>query len=64
MKSVHRRLSGKICCAGSSSRDTKWYVAGINAQKETLKLKVKLPMVQDGAEVKLFSDDDQLNGKV
>jgi len=42
----------------------KWYVAGINAQKETLKLKVKLPMLHDGTEAKLYSDDEQLNGKV
>jgi len=42
----------------------KWYVAGINAQKEPLKLNVKLPMLQAGAELKLYSDDDQLNGKV
>jgi hypothetical protein len=43
---------------------TKWYVAGINAQKETLKLKVKLPMIQSGAEIKTFIDDEQMNGKV
>ncbi len=42
----------------------KWYVAGINAQKETLKLNVKLPMIQAGTEFKLYSDDDLLNGKV
>jgi hypothetical protein len=42
----------------------KWYIAGVNAQKETLKLKVKLPMLQVGTEVKLYSDDEQLNGKV
>jgi len=41
----------------------KWYIAGINAQKETLKLKVKLPMIQAGSEVKLYSDN-ALNGKV
>ena len=39
-------------------------VAGINAQKETLKLKVKLPMIQGGTEVKLYNDDEQLKGKV
>ena len=42
----------------------KWYIAGINAQKETLKLKVKLPMFQGVTEAKLYSDDEQLNGKV
>lgn len=43
---------------------SKWYVAGINAQQETLKLKVKLPMLQGGTEAKLYNDDEQLNGKV
>jgi len=42
----------------------KWYVAGINAQKETLKIKVKLPMIAAGAELKQYLDDAQLNGKV
>ncbi|HET6557508.1 MAG TPA: glycoside hydrolase family 97 catalytic domain-containing protein [Prolixibacteraceae bacterium] len=42
----------------------KWYIAGINAQKELLKLNVSLPMLQAGAELKLYSDDEQLNGKV
>ena len=42
----------------------KWYIAGINAQKETLKLKVKLPMLQVGSEVKFYSDNELLNGKV
>ncbi len=43
---------------------SKWYVAGINAQKETLKIKVKLPMIAAGTELKQYSDDAQLNGKV
>lgn len=43
---------------------TRWYVAGINAQKETLKVKVKLPMIDAGTELKWYSDDVQLNGKV
>jgi len=43
---------------------TKWYVAGINAQKETLKLKLKLPMIAAGTEYILYSDDAQLTGKV
>ena len=35
----------------------KWYIAGVNAQKETLKLKVNLPMFSNGEKVRLFSDD-------
>ena len=43
---------------------TKWYVAGVNAQKEPLTLKLRLPMIAAGAEYKLYSDDAQLTGKV
>ncbi|MGA0555674.1 glycoside hydrolase family 97 catalytic domain-containing protein [Larkinella sp. VNQ87] len=43
---------------------TKWYVAGINAQKEPLKLKIKLPMLAAGASYQQYSDDAQLTGKV
>ncbi|MGF7139407.1 glycoside hydrolase family 97 protein [Roseimarinus sediminis] len=41
-----------------------WYVAGINAQKETLNLKLKLPMLEGTSEVKMYMDDQDLNGKV
>ncbi|MBK6286008.1 MAG: glycoside hydrolase family 97 protein [Draconibacterium sp.] len=42
----------------------RWYVAGVNAQKETVKINAKLPMFQGGKEIKMYSDDEQLNGKV
>ena len=42
----------------------KWYIAGVNAQKETLKLKVNLPMFSNGEKVRLFSDDKVLQGSV
>lgn len=42
----------------------KWYVAGINAQKETLKIKVKLPMIAGGSELKQYADDAQLKGNL
>lgn len=42
----------------------KWYIAGVNAQKETLKQKVKLPMIQGGSDIRLYSDDIQLNGSM
>ena len=42
----------------------KWYVVGINAQKETLKLKVKLPMLPAGETVQYYSDDKDLNGSL
>lgn len=44
-------------------KGTKWYIAGINAQKETLKIKTKLSMIASGTVLKCYSDDEQLNGK-
>lgn len=41
-----------------------WYVAGVNAQKEILKLNLKLDMLPAGSSLKLFADDASLNGKV
>lgn len=45
-------------------KGTKWYIAGVNAQKETLKLNIKLPMIASGSWLKYYYDDEQLNGKV
>lgn len=42
----------------------KWYVAGVNAQKETLKVKVNLPMFSSGETLRLYSDDKMLTGSV
>lgn len=42
----------------------KWYVAGINAQKETVKVKVALPMFAAGGKVQVYSDDEALQGSV
>jgi len=42
----------------------RWYIAGVNAQKETLQLKVKLPMIPGGGEIDRYHDDEQLNGKM
>jgi hypothetical protein len=41
-----------------------WYVVAINAEKETLKKTVKLPMLNANTEYRLFADDEQLNGKL
>ena len=41
-----------------------WYVVGINAEKETLKVEVELPMFAQGDVVKLYSDDKDLNGSL
>ena len=42
----------------------KWFVVGINAQKEPLKLNLNLPMFDAKSTVKLYSDDANLNGSV
>ena len=40
----------------------KWYVAGINAQDEPVKMKVSLPMVTKGVQAAIYTDDDKLQG--
>lgn len=45
-------------------KGTKWYIAGVNGQKETMKVKIKLSMIAAGTELRQYSDDMQLNGKV
>lgn len=42
----------------------KWYVAGINAEKQPIKIKVSLPMFAPGTELSLYSDDAKLTGSV
>ncbi|PKQ45150.1 glycoside hydrolase family 97 protein [Confluentibacter flavum] len=37
----------------------KWYIAGVNANKETLKIKVKLPMISAGDELNIYADGEQ-----
>jgi hypothetical protein len=40
----------------------KWHIAGVS--NENIKLKLKLPMIPAGSDLKLYADDQQLNGKV
>lgn len=42
----------------------KWYITGINAQKETLEIKTTLPMLEAGTVLTQYSDDEELNGSV
>ena len=42
----------------------RWYVVGINAEKETLKKTITLPMFAAGSTLQVYSDDAQLNGSV
>lgn len=46
---------GKYCILARRNNN-KWYVVGINATKETLKVKIKLPMFTD-KEVNYYSDE-------
>ncbi|TDW47835.1 glycosyl hydrolase family 97 [Flavobacterium sp. 270] len=45
-------------------KGVKWYIAGVNAEKKTLKIHLKLPMFASGAVLKTYIDDEQLTGKV
>ena len=46
---------GKYCVLARRHKD-QWYVVGVNAQKEAIKLNVNLPMWA-GKDVKLYSDN-------
>ena len=46
---------GKYCVLARRHSD-RWYIAGINAQKEPLKLKLNLPMLRKGDRVAFYSD--------
>ena len=43
---------------------SQWFIAGINAEKQTLKTTVTLPMIQKDTQINVYTDDEQLNGKV
>ncbi len=50
---------GKYCVLARRHGDT-WYIAGINAGKEPLKLKLDLPMLAKDDKVAFYSDDKKL----
>lgn len=50
---------GRYCVLARRCGDT-WYIAGINAQKEPLKLKLALPMLQKGGKADFYSDDKRM----
>ena len=43
---------------------TQWYVVGINAEEQSLKKTITLPMFDKGTQLQVYSDDAQLNGSV
>lgn len=42
----------------------KWYVAGVNAEEQTLKQTITLPMYAPGTQLTIYADDASLNGSV
>lgn len=41
-----------------------WYIAGINAQKESIQTKLTLPMIPVGSNIHLYQDDASLQGNI
>lgn len=54
---------GKYIILARRSGD-KWFVAGINAEQEPIKVKLDLSMFESGEKVRVFSDDRNLAGNV
>ena len=54
---------GKYVILARRSGD-KWFVVGANADKQPLKTTISLPMFAKDTELKVYSDDAQLNGSV
>ncbi len=52
---------GKYCIMARRAGDT-WYVAGINADDQPLKKTITLPMFDKDQQLRLYSDDAQLQG--
>lgn len=49
---------GKYCILARRHGE-KWYIAGINAQKEACRIKVKLPMLEDKVFMKYYDDKER-----
>lgn len=55
---------GKYIILARQTKDGKWYVAGVNATKEPLKVNIPLAMFNAGQEVKLYLNDGVSTAKV
>lgn len=55
---------GKYLILARKSADGRWHLAGINAEKEPLTVKLNLDMFEVGSTLSLYSDDPQLKGSV
>ncbi len=49
---------GKYCVLARRHKDT-WYIVGVNAQKDVLKLTLNLPMLTKGDKIVCYKDDKQ-----
>lgn len=54
---------GKYCILARRHQE-QWYVVGINAQQETLDIRVHLPMFKAGQLLHLYSDDEDLESSL
>lgn len=54
---------GKYVILARRSGD-KWFVVGVNAEKQPLTKTIALPMFEKGASMQVYSDDPQLQGSV
>ena len=43
---------------------SQWFIVGVNAEKQTLKKTISIPMIPAATQLKVYSDDEQLNGSV
>ena len=43
---------------------SQWFIVGVNAEKQTLKKTISIPMIPAAAQLKIYADDEQLNGSV
>lgn len=44
--------------------EQQWYIVGVNAQEDTVKMKLTLTMFEKGNELTVFQDDAKLNGSM
>ena len=54
---------GKYCIMARRTGNN-WYIVGINAMKETLKTTLSLPMFEAGSQIKVYADNEKLEGGV
>ena len=61
---LESRTDGKDISLLARRSGDKWFVVGINADKQPLKKTVTLPMFEKNSQLTVYSDDAQLQGSV